>query len=114
MTRDVEVLQQWILICVGFAALNTTFFPVLYLFSEWNESKLGRILMLQGVAFALAIDLTFLFAFWRPEDILVLFWINAAAFTLVAVATGLLTWMLWRTNHSKHSLKRSKQKEKPK
>ena len=111
MTRDIEVLEMIIVIDVVIAAFFTTAFPILYLFSEWNKSKLGKILMLQGVAFALAVDLTLLFAFWTPKDILVQFWVSAFVFTFIAFATGALCWMLWRTNHGKCQLRRSKQKE---
>ena len=108
MTRDIDVLTAWIKGCLYTAAFFTTSFPVLYLFSPWYSTKLGRLLMLQAVAFALIVDVTVLFLFWSPSDILVTFWIEAFCFSFVAVATGLLTVMLWRTNHKGWSLHRVK------
>ena len=101
MTTDVDELMNWIRACLVLAAIFTTAFPVLYLFSPWHSTKLGRLLMLQAVAFALAIDLTLLFQFWVPVNVLIVFWMNAAVFFLIAIATGALTIMLWRTNHRK-------------
>lgn len=101
MSTDVDVLMNWITACLVAAAIFTTAFPVLYLFSPWHSTRLGRLLMLQAVAFALAIDLTLLFQFWVPVNVLIVFWMNAAVFFLIAIATGALTIMLWRVNHQK-------------
>ena len=54
--------------------------------------------MLQAVAFALAIDLTLLFHFWTPSSILLILWINALVFTMVASSTFALTVMMWKAN----------------
>jgi hypothetical protein len=101
MTTDVDVLTNWIRACLVLAAIFTTAFPILYLFSPWYSTKLGRLLMLQAVSFALAIDITLLFTYWFPSNILINFWIEAAVFFLIACSTGALTFMLWRTNHQK-------------
>jgi len=101
MTTDVDVLMNWIQACLAIAAVFTTAFPFLYLFSPWYSTKLGRLLMLQAVAFALAIDMTLLFQFWVPVNVLIIFWMNAFVFFLIAIATGALTIMLWHTNHKK-------------
>lgn len=98
MTHDVQVLTVWIQLCLLLAAFFATLFPVLYSFAPWWSTRLGRALMLQGIAFALALDLTLLFSFWVPEDILVLFWVNAIVFTLIAFATGYLTWKMLKHN----------------
>lgn len=101
MSTDVEVLMNWIQACLVAAAIFTTAFPILYLFSPWHSTRLGRLLMLQAVSFALAIDLTLLFQFWVPTNVLIVFWVNFFVFFLIAIATGALTIMLWRTNHKK-------------
>ncbi len=108
MTRDVDVLTHWIQGCLYVAAFCTTAFPFLYLFSPWYASQLGRCLMLQAVAFALIVDVTVLFQFYHPSDILVYFWVEAFCFSLVAVASAALTVMLWRTNHTGWSIHRIK------
>lgn len=112
MTRDVETLTNWIHACLIVAAFFTTLFPVIYLMFPWYTTRLGRLLMLQAVSFAIALDLTLLFAFWEPGDFLIIFWTNALVFTLIAISTGLLTAMLWKTNrdnkthHNRHYKRR--------
>jgi hypothetical protein len=99
MTQDVEVLRMWIRIVLCIAALGSTSFPVLYLFSPWRSSPIGRLFMLQAVSFAVAMDLSLLFVFWRPESILVRFWINAIVLTAIAMSTILLTVTVARRQH---------------
>lgn len=99
MTTDVANLLMWIQVCLWVAAVCATAFPLLYLFSPWFRSSLGRWLMMQGVAFAVAIDTTLLFQYWTPDNVIVVFWVNAFVFTLAAVATAGLTLMLWRSNY---------------
>lgn len=111
MTEDIEVLTKIIQICLYVAAFFVTAFPVLYAFSPWYSTKLGRLLMLQAIAFASAVDLTALFQFWQPKSVLVYFWIETLTFIFIAIASGLLTWGLWRTNHSKWTIHSSEQEE---
>jgi len=99
MTHDIHVLMAWIFVCLIVAALCTTAFPVLYAFSPWRSSLLGKLFMLQAIAFALAMDATVIFNLWKPSNILFLFWANVVVFGLIAVATALLTGMLWRLNN---------------
>ena len=106
MTSEAQDLLRWIQTCLAFAAFFSTAFPLLYLFSPWYKTKLGRVLMLQAVAFALAIDLTLIFQFWTPSNIYVILWTNVVVFTLIAIATGLLTWGMWRINHNKWVIRR--------
>lgn len=101
MTHDIHTLLHWLRVVLIVAAICATLFPILYLFSHWWSTMLGRLLMLQGVAFALALDVTCLFTYWRPTDILVEFWIDVIVFTLIAVATASLTVMMIRANYKK-------------
>lgn len=101
MTQDIKVLTTWILICVFVAAVGSTAVPILYAFSNWRARRLGQLFMLQAVAFAIAIDFTFLFNIWTPKSILVLFWLNALVFTFIAASTTALTWYMWKLNHPK-------------
>lgn len=111
MTRDIDILTRIIEICLYTAAFFATAFPVLYLFSPWYSTRIGRLLMLQAFAFALAIDITALFTFWQPEDILFYFWVETVVFVFIAISSALLTWGLWRTNHSKWTIHSSEQEE---
>jgi hypothetical protein len=45
------------------------------------------------------LDVTVLFQFWQPEDILIYFWVEAITFALIAVSTGLLAIALIRWNY---------------
>lgn len=77
------------------AAACATAFPVVYLRRPWYKSALGRVLMLHGVALALALDLTLLFTYWRTTDLRLHIYIDIAVIGLVAGATlGLLVILL--------------------
>lgn len=45
------------------ASVAATAFPILYSFTSWHKSILGRIMMLNAIALAFAIDMTFAFNF---------------------------------------------------
>lgn len=99
---DLEDLRLWVHVCLVVAAVSTTTFPMLYCFSPWSASGLGRVLMLQGIAFAAAMDLTAIFSFWAPiHHIELALIINAVVFTFIAASTGALTIMLWRLQHER-------------
>jgi hypothetical protein len=101
MNHDLEVLIFWIRIVQVATAISVTSFPILYAFKPWRSTITGRLLMLQGVAFAMALDVTALFAYWRPSNLLVMLWIDAIILTFIAIATSSLTWWMWRTNSTK-------------
>lgn len=82
------------------AAVCATSVPIIYVFSPWYVSKLGRAFMLQAVAFAAAVDLTVLFQFWRTMNIEALFWVNLVVLGLIAVATAVLTIVIFRLNRT--------------
>jgi hypothetical protein len=99
MTRDVEVLRAWLLVVVVIAAIGATAVPIIYSFLPWTRHRIGPPFMLQAVALAGAIDMTVLFAFWRPDDILVIFWAQALVFTGIAVSTSTLVWVTIRMRY---------------
>lgn len=99
MTHDIDTLTNWLRWVLGFAAFFTTAFPALWLFSKWNDTPTGILLMFQTATFALVLDVTMLFQFWHPGDILVIFWANAILFSLVAASSACLTGLLWKHNY---------------
>lgn len=101
MTQDIEVLRAWIRVAVLYAAIGSTSVPFVYAFTAWRERPLGRVLMLQAVTFAAAMDLTALFSFWAPTNILVIFWIDAFVLTAICISTSMLAYMIWSLNHHK-------------
>lgn len=105
MTHDVETLTRILRWVLDVAAVCATSFPVLYMFYPWWTTALGRILMLHGVALAIAIDVTVLFQFWDSADILVYFWIEIVVFSLIATASLLMTIWLWRINFYERKLR---------
>lgn len=101
MTRDIHVLQQWIRAVTMIAAICTTSLPILYAFSPWYKTRLGRLFMAKAISFAVAMDLTCLFMFWTPTDILVIFWVDAIVLTAIAISTTSMAWFVWRLNFPK-------------
>jgi hypothetical protein len=55
--------------------------------------------MVKAITFAVTMDLTLLFMFWRPRDIMVRFWINAILLTAVAITSAWMAWNIWRIGH---------------
>jgi hypothetical protein len=101
MTHDLEALENWLQAFLFVAAFCVTLFPLLWAWSRWWSTLLGRLLMLQSVAFAAAIDLTAYYPFRPPtlEHILVVFWLQAIVFGLIALASVLLTCTMIRMNY---------------
>ena len=99
MTRDIEVLRAWLLVVVIVAAVGATAVPILYSFLPWRKHRIGPPFMLQAVAFAGALDLSVLFAFWRPKDVLIIFWVQALVFTAIAISTTTLVWVTIRLRY---------------
>lgn len=96
---EIETLERVTLVFLWIAAVCTTSFPILYAFSPWYRTPLGRVVMLQAGAFALALDVTLLHNYWIPEDQFHIFLINAAVFGVIALATGSMTYLLWKANY---------------
>lgn len=95
MTHDIHVLETWIRVVAVIASICTTSVPVLYSFLPWRIHRIGKLFMAQAISFAVAMDLTTLFAFWTPSDILVVFWVDAVVLTLIACSTAALTVATW-------------------
>jgi hypothetical protein len=78
------------------AAIATTAFPVLYMFSPWRKSALGQAIMLQSVTLSVAILLKlFLTFFVRGPARNFLLWTNVGILLLITVASTILTYLLW-------------------
>lgn len=106
MNTDVETLIAWIRGFLWVAAVSATAFPLLYAFSPWFKSTLGRCIMGQSLSLALAIDVTLLFQYWDSAEQTTIFWINLFVFGSVAAATSALTCYLWRVNYKSFTRKR--------
>ena len=95
---EIDTLRTIIGVFLWIAAISTTSFPVLYSFSGWKKTYLGRILMMQAIAFAFAVNLTLLTHYWTPFNLQVRLWFFIFAFGFIAVSTACLTYLLWRAN----------------
>jgi phage-related holin len=95
VTRDANVLRLWLLVVVVISAIMATTVPVLYSRYRWRKYMIGRVFMYIAVSLAAALDMTVLFQFWTP-DILVIFWIETAIFTALAVSTSMAVIVLWK------------------
>lgn len=107
MTQDMKVLTAWIFLCVLLAAVGTTTVPIIYSFYPWRLRPIGRLFMLQSISFALATDLTAMFMLWPPNNLLVMFWINALVFSFIAVTT--LSTAIWLLARMWYIIKKGKQ-----
>lgn len=93
MPHDLETLRRWLTVVLWITAICLTSLPVLYSFTGWRKSLLGRAFMLLTVSFATAVDMTILFQYWRPKDILTIFWVQGTIFTALS-ASGLILSIL--------------------
>ena len=96
MTHNIDVLREWIRVVVIISAICTTSVPIMYAFFPWRKRPLGRILMAKAISFAIAMDLSAIFAIWTPSDILIVFWVDAIVLTGIAAST--LTMTLYMVN----------------
>ena len=111
MPHDVETLRSWVHLCLVVAAVCTTAFPVLWSFSRWWSTTLGRLLMLQAVAFATAVDLTLLFQHWHVphQHYYTVLWVQAFILSWIALSTLLLTGTMICLNYIKRRYKKTKE-----
>lgn len=99
MIEDPTTLTNALEIALLVAAFFATLFPILYAFSRWYTTLIGKILMFHAIAMAWAIDLNALFIYWMPEDIIVYYWLELTAFVGVAVAKGLICFAIIKYNY---------------
>lgn len=107
---DIDTLFGWLKLVTWLAAIGTTLFPLLYLFSPWYTSTTGRVLMFQGIVFAAAVDLTLLGYYDLPHNFTLRMWTAIVVLGLIAVATFAFSFLLWRTNHLR-PIRASRKKE---
>lgn len=97
ITRDMELAVIIGRLVLMLAVVTTTSFPVLYAFSPWYNSSLGRAIMMQAATLALAIWLKFVLTFFLadgPRGFLL--WTNVTVLVLITVSTSALTYLLWK------------------
>ena len=100
MTRDINTLKQWLIAALWVASFFATAAPTLYAFTPWRSRPVGRVVMMMALCLAGALDASLLFYYWKP-DILVIFWFDAALFTVIGATAATFTVMIWRMNISR-------------
>jgi len=98
MSQDIETLRMWIRFLTVFTMVAVTSFPVVYAFTPWRSRPLGRILMFLGISYAFAFNITTLFSFWRPKNLLWMFGLYTVMLLFIAFASILLTGWVWKLN----------------
>lgn len=98
-----EVLFDFYIFALGFAAVCTTLFPVLYLFSKWNMYAQGRALMIKASFTAIALDLTFILHIWPLENLDVVLAGASLIFLAMGFASVYLSTVMINTNYYRKS-----------
>lgn len=89
----------WIRIFVVGAAICATSVPVIYAFYPWRTRGLGKVFMLQAFTFAVTMDISALFSFWRPRNLLFVFIVDLLILLGIGVSTLTMALFIWKLNH---------------
>lgn len=89
MTHNIEVLRMWIRVVVLITAVCTTSLPILYAFFPWRSRPIGKVFMMMAISFALAMDLSAVFSYWKPTNanVLWIFWADVVVLTGIAMSS---------------------------
>lgn len=87
-----EFYSQMITICWVVAAVAATAFPVLYSFSSWSKSTLGRVMMSNAIATAFLVDLVVVsrLRLFNVEISLILYIVAFIAFACTKTAMSVM------------------------
>jgi hypothetical protein len=96
---DMSTVILWIRIFTVAAAICTTSVPIIYAFYPWRTRWLGRFFMGQACAFAFALDITVVFSFWRPKNIMIIFFVDMLLLLNIMVTTTGMAVFIWKLNH---------------
>lgn len=83
------------------AAFMTTAFPLLYAFSPWWRSRVGRSLMIRSLSYALLIDVTLFLEFYPMKPGLWLVILETVLFFALAFGSASTLAALWYETHQK-------------
>lgn len=104
--NDIQTVLEISRIFLIIAAVCTTIFPILYLFSPWYKSHLGRAVMIQSVSIAAALDISVVFNYVEaPSDLRAILFINVVVLSLIASAAVYLSIMLIHYNFNRNEEK---------
>lgn len=104
--RDIETARDIARVFLIIAAICTTAFCVLYAFSPWYRSHLGRAVMIQTASVASAMDISVFFIYKaRPTNLLTALIINVGILAFISIGSLYLIGALFYYNF------RTKEKE---
>lgn len=95
MTHDVQMMVTWIRVVQVIGSVSITGLVLIYSTRPWWTTLFGRLFMLLAISFMIAMDLTTIFSFWRPKNIMVMLWVDAMFLTTIAISTSLLAITIW-------------------
>lgn len=96
MNHDLGMALDLGRILLVIAAITSTSFQFLYMFTPWYKSPLGRAVMLQAIALCFALQLQVVFTFFVQDIPLnVLYWINDGILLVIVIATSMLAYLQW-------------------
>lgn len=99
MFDSMDTVRELVLIFLFIAAFASTLFPILWSFHPWYSTQVGRLVMLQSAALAVALDATLVFRFWNPSGHPnILFFTNLVIFGAIALASCSLTFLMVKMN----------------
>ena len=88
MPENLDVLLFWYRVVLVICSITTTAVPILYALTPWRTRLFGKLFMAQAIYFAVAIDVSTIFAFWKPKSILIVFWVNISFMGAIAISTS--------------------------
>lgn len=94
MAENLDLLMFWYRVVCVVCSITTTAVPVLYAFTPWRTRLFGKLFMVQAISFAVAMDMSTLFAFWQPSNILIVFWVSIAMLSAIGFSTAGLAVMM--------------------
>lgn len=103
MPNDIDTVLHWTKVFGLIAAICVSTFPLLYLFSPWYRSQLGRSLMLQSFSVALALDISVVYQYWAfTTNLQTILIVNIGVLVFISLASLYLTTMLFIYNFKSH------------
>lgn len=95
--------SDWFIGCLLITAASTTLFPLLWMFSPWHETVVGRLIMIRSIAFSASVDLTVYFLLFAPmeEFANTYYLLQTFVFSIITVVSILLTFTMLNMNYFK-------------
>lgn len=94
----IQGIRYFVIFCLVTTVVSIIAFLVMYGRVAWYKSELGRVFMLNKIAYAVILGFSIMFRFWKPDNPLVTSLINGFRYGLITYATALLTYVMIKMN----------------